>query len=281
MLVEQPHGLGRVEHRAPADGHDEVRPGPLQQVEPSAHHLLVRLRHHLGEHPYLLGPQPHPYLVHGSAFLGRLVGDDDGHLRVDIAQVVEGSGVEVGARRHAEPLGRRPPAGDGLDVQQVAIVDVVRGARAAPRAAAERQRGGQRVVDAPERADRGRRVDQDPAGPQDPRIAVDHPVVRGVDRGRVPEAAVLGHERAHLDGVLLGRRPDQAEHRHQLLVDEGVAAERSEIGGQRCEQHLGRRIDLEASPAGELRSGQADGFELHLVLIAEREIPPAERPASW
>ena len=76
---------------------------------------------------------------------------------------LERARVEVGVRRDAEPLRRRLAARDGLDVEQVAVVDVVGGQRAAPGPAAERERRRHRVVDAAERADRGRRVDEDAA----------------------------------------------------------------------------------------------------------------------
>ena len=55
------------------------------------------------------------------------------------AQALDRAGVEVGVRGNAEPLRRGLAARDGLDVEQVAVVDVVGRRRAAPGPAAERE----------------------------------------------------------------------------------------------------------------------------------------------
>ena len=158
-----------------------------------------------------------------------------------LAQAVERAGVEVGVGRHAEPLRRRLAAGDRLDVQQVAVVDVVGGDRAAPGAAAERERRRHRVVDAAERADRGRRVDEDAPGPDRARRSRRSTVLVAWRRrprcGRARRARSPARRRAMR--VLDGRRAHQA--RAPASASPGAAggaASSSRSDGQRREQHL-------------------------------------------
>ena len=236
-LVEQAHRLGGVEHGASADGDDQVRPQLLQHVDAGADLLLGGLGLDLREHADRAG-EVTAHLVGHAARLGVGVGDQERLGAAQAAQLLERAGVEVGVRRDAEPLRRRLPARDGLDVEQVAVVDVLGGVRAAPGAAAEREGRRHRVVDAAEGADRRRRVDEDPAGADGRGERVDHGLVGRVDRGGVPHPAVLEHDLGGAQRVLDRRRADESEHRHELLVHERVDRERVEIGRQRCKQDL-------------------------------------------
>ena len=161
-LVEQADRLRRVDRGAAADGDDEVGAQVAHDLHPRLDERLARLGLDVGEHPHGRVEMA-PHLVGDAACLGVGVGDDQRLLGVQRAQGLERARVEVGVRGDAEPLRRRLPARDGLDVEQVAVVDVVRGDRAAPGPAAERERRRHRVVDAAERADRRRGVDEDAA----------------------------------------------------------------------------------------------------------------------
>ncbi len=196
MLVEEPHGLRRVDHRAAADGDDQVRRQSVQPLGPGAHPRLKRLRLDVGDHVQRIAVQVAADLVDGPARLRLRVGDDHRGVRLQRAQPVERPGVEVGARRHPQPLRRRLPARDGLDVEQVAVVDVVGGRRPAPGPAAEREGRRHRGVDPAQRADRGRGVDEDPARADARREGLHDGLVARVDGRRVAQAAVLGDELA-------------------------------------------------------------------------------------
>ena len=163
MLGEQAHGLGGVDHRAAADGDDEVGVHRGEALGAGADRRLLRLGLDVREDAHGGRREQAPHLVGHAARLGVGVGHDQHPRGRRLAQRAERAGVEERRRRHAEPLRRRLAAGDDLDVEQLAVVDVRGRLRAAPRAAAERERGRQRVVDAAERADRGRRVDEDAA----------------------------------------------------------------------------------------------------------------------
>ena len=66
------------------------------------------------------------HLVGDAARLGVGVGDDQRLRRcAALRRLLERARVEVGVRRDAEPLRRRLPPRDRLDVEQVAVVDVV------------------------------------------------------------------------------------------------------------------------------------------------------------
>ena len=164
VLVEQPHRLGGVEHRAAADAtsrsgwarSSRATPRMIVSSSGSGSTSLNDL--------HVIGAELGAHQVDHAASLVGSVGDDHGDLAVEVAQVLQRAGVEVGVRRHPEPLRRRTPVRDRLDVEQLLVVDVLGRGGPAPRAAAQRERRGQVVVDAAERADRGRRVDQDPAG---------------------------------------------------------------------------------------------------------------------
>ena len=177
---------------------------------------------------------------------------------------------------HPEPLRRRLATRDGLDVEEVAVVDVVGRVRAAPGAAAERERRRHRVVDAAQRADRGGRVDEDPAGADREREAVDHGLVGRVDGRGVAEATVLGHQLAGGDRVLDRRRAHHAEHRHQLLLEERMGGERVEVGRQRREQDLVRVGRLEPGEGAEVDARLTE----HLHLDAPSSANDFERQRS-
>ena len=267
-LVEQPHRLRGVEHGASADGDDQVGPQLLQHVDAGADLLLRGLGLDLREHADRAG-EVTAHLVGHAAGLGVGVGDQERLGGAQAAQLLERAGVEVGVRRDAEPLRRRLPARHGLDVEQVAVVDVLGGDRAAPGAAAEREGRRHRVVDAAEGADRRRRVDEDAAGADGRGERVDHGLVGRVDRGGVPHPAVLEHDLRGAHGVLDGRRADEAEHRHELLVHERVGRERVEVGRQRREQDLVVGARGEAGEAAEGRARLAERAQLGMSVVVE------------
>ena len=171
-LIEEPHSLRGVHHRAAADRDDRVGLNARQHLNAGAHLRLRRLGLDVGEHVHGGVPEVAPDLVDHADLLAARIRDDERLLDAQLAQALERAGVEVGVRGHPEPLWRRLAMRDGLDVEEVAVVDVVGRVRSAPRAAAERERRRHRVVDATERADRRRRVDQDPAGPDHLREAI-------------------------------------------------------------------------------------------------------------
>ena len=89
--------------------------------------------------------------------------------------------------------------------------------------------------------------------------ALDHGLVAGVDRRRVPEAAVLGHELADGERVLDRRRAHEPEHRHQLLLQQRVqrrASSRSAGSGATSTLSRRRARCRRASP-GRRRSARA------------------------
>ena len=203
MLIEETHRLRRVEYRAAADRDDEVWTHAFEYLDADAYERVAGFGYHVGEDVDVGGAQVSADVVDDSTGLRVGVGHDHDLLRLDLSEVLDGAGVEVGVRRHAEPLRRRTPSRDGLDVEEVAVVDVVGGVRSAPRAAAEGERGRHRVVDAAEGADGGRGVDEDAARAHDASEPVDHLSVVCVDGGGVPEAAMLRDEHAGVDRVLL------------------------------------------------------------------------------
>ena len=272
MLVEQPHRLARVEHRPAADGDQDIGLDPLQQRHSALDGLLVGLRSDLGEGVHVPGGQLAAQHLHHPTLVGEVVGDDHHCLAIQFAQIVQRAGVEERVGRHPEPLRRSPALRDGLDVEQLAVVDVLGRARPAPGSAAQRERRGQIVVDAAECADRGRRVDQDAAGAHRQRIGVDHRLVVAVDRRGVPQPAVLGHQHRGVDRGLHIGGAHQAQHRHQLLLHQWVLGEFVEIRGQRREQDLGAGRNAETRAGGQLRRLLADGVHRHLVATAEGEL---------
>ena len=163
-LVEQPHGLGGVDDRATADGDDRV--GPTRSSTSTPARICASVGSgSIAENTCTESALRCRAISSGTprASLGPSV-TITGRRGVHLPQVLERAGVEVRVRRNAEPLRRRLAARDRLDVEQVAVVDVVGGSRAAPGAAAEREGRRHRVVDAAERADGGRRVDEDAPG---------------------------------------------------------------------------------------------------------------------
>ncbi len=211
-------------------------------------------------------------LVDQPALLARPVGDDDGADGVDRAEVRQRARIEVDPTgRGPEPLRRYPPPGQRLDVEQVPVVHVVRGVRAAPGAAAQRQGRDERVVDPAQRPHCGRGVDQDPSCPDGLRVRGDDGLVLGVDRRGVAQPAVLGDEHRGVDPVPRVRRPDQPQDGHQLLPDQRVLGQRAEIGREQGEQDLGGRVDGEAGSQGELRGGLPERGGIDPVALAEGE----------
>ena len=129
--------------------------------------------------------------------------------------------------RRAEPEHVLSPFGDGLDVEQVLHADVLRDGVAAPRAAAERERGRRvEVVDVAYAALRRGRVDEDAA-----RLHVRLEVVElfalrhdvEVDRRGVAEAAVRDEALRLRDRVLEVRGAVHREHRRELFMCEFLA----------------------------------------------------------
>ena len=133
VLVEEPHRLGGVDDRPATDGDDQVGPGPVEQRHAAPDGCLVRLRLDLAEDLHVPGAQRRADQVDDSALLARGVGDHDGGLALDVAQVVQRAGVEEGVGRHPEPLRRGAPVGHRLDVQQLEVVDVLGRASSRPR----------------------------------------------------------------------------------------------------------------------------------------------------
>ncbi len=272
VFVEQPDGLGRVDHRPTADGDEQVRRISFQQGDSAADGGLVRFRLDLAEHLDVFGAQVGAQFVDHSPLFTERVGDDHDAGAGHFPEVLEGPCVEEGVRRYAEPLRRGAAVRDGLDIEQLLVVDVLGGARPAPRAAAQRERGREVVVDPAEGPYRGRGVDEDPAGPHGQAVGVDHGRVGGVDGGSVAETAVFGDEDGGVDAVLDVAGAHEAEDRHQLLLHQGVRREPVQVGRQRREQHLHRRIHRETRPGGEFGSLLAERGEVDLVAAAEREL---------
>ena len=67
VLGQQPHHLGRIHHRAAADGHDEVGTHVRDELDPGPDDLLVRLGQHVGEDPDVTGIEVTANLVDGTA----------------------------------------------------------------------------------------------------------------------------------------------------------------------------------------------------------------------
>ena len=206
--------------------------------------------------------------IHHPALVGEVVGDDHHCLAVQFAQVVQRAGVEVGVGRHPEPLRWGAPVGDGLDVEQLLVVDVLGSRRPAPRPAAQREGRRQVVVHTAERADGGGSVDQDPAGADRQRVGVDHRLVIGVDRRGVPQPAVLGHQHRHVDRVLHIASAHHTEHGHQLLLEKRVHRKLVDVRRQRGQQDLRRRRYAEPGAGSQLRGLLADGVHRHLLVPA-------------
>ena len=125
--------------------------------------------------------------------------------------------VEVDLIGNSEPhMGLCPPS-HALDVQVVIDVDVVGGAVAAAGSAAEGKGRHHVVVDCAQRADRARRIHDDP-----PRVdhvaefANDLVVAREHDR-RVSQAAGVVHVHADSQRLVDGLRAIDRQHREQLL----------------------------------------------------------------
>ena len=78
--------------------------------------------------------------------VGLRIGDDDHDVAVDVAQVVQRAGVEEVVGRHPEPLRRRTPVGDGLDVEQLLVVDVLGRASSRPRCRSPSEKVGVRLL---------------------------------------------------------------------------------------------------------------------------------------
>lgn len=275
VLVEQAHGLGGVDDRAAADRDDEVGLHLAQDLDAGADLLLGRLGLQVGEHAHARGHEMAADLVDRPPRLGVGVGDDEHLCRRDLAQALDRAGVEVRVGGHAEPLRRRLALADDLDVEQVAVVDVVGRRRPAPRPAAQRERRRERVVDPAEGADRRRRVDED--APRADRLgeARDHGLILRVDRRGVPQAAVLGDQLARRDGVIDARRAHEAEHGHELLAHERVPCQLLEVAGQRRQQDLGVGVHREPAHRAQVRARLPERAHLHAPVGLEGQ--PCQR----
>ena len=183
-LVEQPHRLGGIHHRAAADRDDRVGVHQLQLLDSGADLRFGRLGLDPGVHVHRVRGQVVANLLGHPAGHRPPVGDDHRPGDVEQPQVVQRPRIEVRVRRDPEPLRGRLPPRHHLDVQQVAIVGVVGRVRSPPRSAPERERRGHRVVDAAQRSDRGRGVDQDPSRPDREGEAIDHLAHRSRTRPR-------------------------------------------------------------------------------------------------
>ena len=205
-LVEEPHRLGGIEHRAAAERDEQVgleRPehrdagADDRPRSAPAGPRRTRARRRRGSGA-------------ASSTTPRASVSESVTTRAwvlwSIRRLSSDARVEVRVRRDPEPLRRHLAVRDRLDVHQIAVVDVVGRQRAAPGAAAEREGRRHRVVDAAQRTHGRRGVDEDAAGADALGERVDHVVVRRVDRGGVPEPALLGHELGGRQRVLERRR---------------------------------------------------------------------------
>ena len=152
VLVEQPHHLGGVHRRTAAEGDDGVRPEGAHLLGAGGHGADGRLG--LDRVDDLQG---HLLGASGQG-VDDLVGEPEpGHRRVghdghpvhvrQVDQVPDGVRLEEGLARHLEPLQVVVPPADPLDVDQVDRRHVAGDGVVAVRAAAQRQRRQERVVD--------------------------------------------------------------------------------------------------------------------------------------
>ena len=130
-----------------------------------------------------------PDNVHVSDSLQTGIGDDDGRLRCEVAQILNGIHVEVNLIRNSKPHMVLCPAGDPLYVQVMKDIYVVGGAIAAARPASKGKSGNKIVVDRAQCSDGSRRIHNDP-----PRIdhlceLADNLLVAREDDRRVSESS--------------------------------------------------------------------------------------------
>ena len=221
-------------------------------------------------------------VVDRAARLGVGVGHDQGAgVTSQLAQVVDRARVEVGVRRDAEPLRRRLPVRDRLDVEQVAVVDVVGGRRAAPGAAAEREGRRHRVVDAAERADGGRCVDEDATGADRLGEALDDGLVGRVDGRRVAQAAVLGDQLA--GGDARGRPSASARARGPASASPaGTDARRARRGRTAAGRAAPCRASAASMPAivAEVGHDWPSAPQFDLPSLGEGELAPGVATSS-
>ena len=85
--MEEPHRLGRVEHRTAADRNDEIRADALEHLDAGAYEHLVGFGCHIGEDVNVGTAQVSTQLVHHSAGLGVGVGHDDDLACSDLPEV--------------------------------------------------------------------------------------------------------------------------------------------------------------------------------------------------
>ena len=146
-----------------------------------------------------------------------VAGDDQRVAGRQLAQPLEGAGVEVDLVGGAEPLVGGGPLGHRLDVQVVLDGDVLDRAVAAAGAAAEGQRRREVVVDAAEGAHRGGRVDDDPAGVHGlVDLLLEHLRLLGAPKRRIVQLQVIGQ------GVVLADE----------LLDAGLVVGQAQLGKQ-------------------------------------------------
>ena len=130
-LVEQARGVGGVDHRSASRRDQEVGPQLVEHLHAGADLSLARLGLDVGRtrgHRCRRGAGGSPPRRRGSPTRGRSPASP---ACAQLAQAVDRTHVEIGVRGHPEPLGRHLPARDRLDVEQVAVVDVVGRDRAA------------------------------------------------------------------------------------------------------------------------------------------------------
>ncbi len=87
----------------------------------------------------------------------------------------------------------------------------------------------------------------------------------------MPQATALGDQHAGINGVLQAVCLDQAEHWHQLLVNQRMGGEIAEIARQRRDEHLDLVGHLDARLAGQNGGWLTECFQVHDVVAAEHE----------
>ena len=103
-LVEQPHDLGRVDHRAAAHRDQQIGTQVVEHLGAAADHGLRRFGLHFREDVDADPIQVRAHVVCDTARLCLRIRHEQGRFASELAEVVDCPRVEVGVRRHAEPL---------------------------------------------------------------------------------------------------------------------------------------------------------------------------------
>ena len=266
MLVHEPHDLRGVHRGATANGDNGVG------LELVTHHggaaldgLDRRFRLDVVDDAegdaVLAGAQLVDDLVDHAELLHDLVAHDDRAVEVvHVAQIPDRVRLEIGLRRHLEPLHVVVPPCDALDVDEVDGLDVAGHRVAAVGAAAQGQGRGDGVVDIADATKRARGVPDDTASVHAQTEFTGQILVVGVDGGGVA-GAMLEHLFAHLESLLLIVGLEHGLHRAELFESKRLhLADFLAFGGK--DGHVGGHF--EASLMGDVLRGLArhDGVEL-------------------